>query len=160
MAFTIEEQLSFDMDIFFPINGLYHLHIATAGGILPEKLMELDNTLNYNATQFKSYKQQFEYLINPNLNEIKFFESSYHRQLYIEDFADKARKGFVSFDKSNIHDPYDKSFHIVAYPKNSLELFFTHQQSNLKTIPFSETIFQNIIDSNNVLGKINLFSNI
>jgi len=160
MAFTIEEQLSFDMDLFFPINGICHVHIATAGGILPEKLMELDNTLNYNAAQFKSYKQQFEYLINPNLDEIKFFESSYHRQLYIEDFVDKARKGFVSFDKSNIYDPYDKSFHVVAYPRNSLKLFFTHQQINLRTIPFSETIYQNIIDSNNVLGKINLFSNI
>ncbi|MBZ4034494.1 hypothetical protein K6T82_06935 [Flavobacterium sp. 17A] len=160
MAFTIEEQLCSDMDIFFPCNGLFRLHVATAGGVLPEKLMNLDKILNYNAKQFRSYKQQFEYIINPNLDEIKFFKSSFHRQLYIEDFVDKARKGFVSFDKSDINDPYDKLFHVVAYPKPTSEIFFFHPKFDLREIQFSETIYQNIIDSNNTFGKINLFSNI
>lgn len=188
MAFSIEDQLTADMDIFIPIENALNkiirseksisivgeiiypfldnridvcaIHVASAGGILPERLMELDNILNGNASKFRAARQQFECKINPNLNEIKRFKSAYHRELYIEDFVDKARKGFVSFDKTDINNPGDKSFHLVAYPIWGKNQFYAVQNLGFEKISFDGIILNNIFNNPDLFKEFELFKGI
>lgn len=161
MAFSVLEQLSSDLDLYIslPIPGL-GIHVATAGGILPENIMEFDNVFNKNAETFLQITRKFEFALNPNLDELIQFKSVYHKQLYIEDFVDKAQKGFYCFDKSNIDDCYDKSFHIVAYPINLIPYFNKDYEFQLSETPYDILILENLQNSLNPFGKINLFENI
>lgn len=44
-------------------------------------------------------------------------ENPKDRESYVVSFRDMARKRFVSMDRTNLLDPYDKRYHIVCMPR-------------------------------------------
>ena len=40
------------------------------------------------------------------------------KEAYIRSFKEMARKGFVSFDRTNLFNPYDNTYHVVCYPQH------------------------------------------
>lgn len=125
MAYSEFELRTTDLDIYFEDSNKY-IHIASAGGSLPNQLVNLDDenelfkeSLNYDESN------NFEILINPNLIELLQLDNE-GLELYTEDFARNARMGFYSYDKTNLGDFDDNQFHLVARPvsNNTSDLIF------------------------------------
>lgn len=161
MAYSLIDQVTLDLDIFLksPFPHFSGIHIATAGGVLPERVAEFDIQFDQNAILFTKFERQYNYRLNPNLNEIVYFESAFNRELYIEDFIDKARKGFFTFDKSDINAPFDKFYHLVAYPLPNIS--YNKRNLLINETKIDDNIFRNIIrNQSDFFEKIELFKNI
>lgn len=118
MAYTIEEQYGRDIDWYFKDANDNMFHVASAGGRLPDIIVENDFLNNSLHSQIQSLPLDFDYQINPNLDEIKNFETSELRQFYLEDFIEMAQKGFVSIDKTILGNFDNTIYHLVAWPIN------------------------------------------
>lgn len=150
MALSLIEECR-DIDWFCIINNI-PVHIATAGGILPN-IMKTKNNYKNNISNGKiinSIKQsEIPPTLNPKLKEILFGNKTdntndyilsvleifnlniddsnrlvdmYIEEIYAKSFIEFAQKGFCSFDKTNINDPYDGMYHLVAKPNITVEL--------------------------------------
>lgn len=120
--------LGYDHDLFIFLPE-FRIHIASGGGKLP--IYMLDLTIN-NYLVYNYFKQEeiynFEIERNKKLEEIvyapeRLLNDSFENDMYTRTFDNFAKQGFFSFDKTNISDPYDKSFHLVSFPtdrKNSI----------------------------------------
>lgn len=109
---------SHDLDWFCIVNGVY-IHVASAGGAIPSQINDKD--------KIRDIQHQVELL--PDVysdQEIEYNEVAISnvvgnkgakgRAQYIESFASMARKGFASFDRTNIEDPNDNRYHLVCKP--------------------------------------------
>ena len=66
--------------------------------------------------------EEEEIVVNePFLNQ-HFGNDEEARAAYLHSFMSMARKGFVSFDRTNVMDLNDQTYHIVCYPKNPIRL--------------------------------------
>ena len=108
-----------DIDWFCIVNGTY-IHVASAGGSLPSQIND-DERLRQTQHQVGLLQDIY------SDNEIEFNEEGITaaigndakgRVQYVESFAAMARKGFASFDRSNIEDPSDNRYHLVCKPNN------------------------------------------
>lgn len=115
---------SFDLDLFFSVS-FFKVHLASAGGLVPDKIF-FDSSHHDFRKRINNIenKYEFEYRLNPELDKIiqsKFIsqgidEKSFNRESYLRDFVHYAKKGIFSFDRTNISNPSDLRFHLVAYP--------------------------------------------
>ena len=115
MAYTLIEQQSRDLDIFLRDKGKI-IHIASAGGRLPNILANSDLTSEDFFERLDSYEPIFEVEINGNIGELLGIQEA-GLDNYLEDFRLMARRGFYSYDKTRIGNFDDRFFHLVAYPK-------------------------------------------
>lgn len=154
----------YDLDIFIFLPSL-KIHIATAGAILPDYILSLANNNYIIYDYYNTIDSKNEYLINPNLEEIVYKKeyskrNDFDEKLYLESFIKLASKGFYSFDKTNIQDPLDKKFHLVAYPINNDEKFndlFFLKENQLFIESAIQTILPLITDiKNNRFNPIDL----
>jgi len=112
-----------DIDWFGIVNGVY-IHVASAGGDIPSQVNDIE--------RLKDIHRQISFLPDIYTNEaIEYNESGIanilsqdsiglmERSQYIESFTAMARKGFVSFDRTNIGDPNDNRYHLVCKPKDN-----------------------------------------
>ena len=115
MAYSIIEQSSLDLDIFFKDEDKI-IHLASAGGILPKQLLNSDvyNNRLLN-TILTDYSFEFQYELNPNLVEILAINQD-ELENYTKTFIEMAKKGFYSYDKTVLGDFTDQTFHLVARP--------------------------------------------
>lgn len=111
---------SHDIDWFCVVNGVY-IHVASAGGDIPSQINDVDS--------LKVIQNQIEMLPDLYTNdEIDYNEPAIinvmgltgvkERSQYIESFTAMSRKGFVSFDRTNIGNPEDNRYHMVCKPKD------------------------------------------
>ncbi len=117
-------QVTHDMDIFFVMNG-YPTHLASNGGILPNKLgtiaelqdmqiaaqslqMQFDYGLNFaylntlNPADFPTEEEMMEtgYLNTEHFMQFNNREDiPFHVKLYAHSFVEMAKRGFWSFDR-------------------------------------------------------------
>lgn len=127
-----------DLDWFVQVNNRC-IHAASGGGIIPniviqndEKNMEIRNRVIGEPS--KNYK--FE--LNPHLRNILNLEDRkediafllstlgiefgddpiqvYIDKVYVNSFVEFAKKGFWSFDKTNVQNYSDRMYHLVARP--------------------------------------------
>lgn len=121
MAYTLIEQQTRDIDWFiFDSTNFNFCHFASAGGKLPQIIQEND-LLNEEFIQIinrSEYKEMFEYEINPNLRDIINIKGDESYDDYTRDFINYAKRGFYSYDKTNINNFDDMTYHLVAYPKD------------------------------------------
>lgn len=120
MKFTDEYLLSNDIDWFFSINDVY-IHVASAGGIIPEQINDKEKLRSIQRKVFN-----LPYIFNKEeiiFNEI-FLNSRFGNQIYeqqrtyyLRSFTDMAMKGFISMDRTNLSDLDDNRYHIVCMPK-------------------------------------------
>lgn len=129
----------FDFDLFFyPTSDFYFLfnqvetkrkgvliHIATAGGYMPEYVYR--NAFNHTTRNvLKNSREELEgqVRINPNLESI--LGPSLDRSLntdtvsamdaYTHDFSEYAKRNCFSFDRTEISNPLANKYHLVAAP--------------------------------------------
>lgn len=117
MAYSEIEQYSYDLDLFCK-DKLKHIHIATGGGKIPDLLADSD----FQNEEFKTYvndlEENFEIEINPNLIDLLDLDGP-GLESYLTDFRVYASKGFYSYDKTNIGEFEDSTFHLVAKPRKN-----------------------------------------
>jgi hypothetical protein len=115
MAYSIIEQQTRDIDVFLKDNNKL-IHIASAGGRLPQFLAENDITNELIINQRNTFSENYEVEINQNLNQILNLETQNDLENYLADFIFMAKCGFYSYDKSKLGDFEDTNFHLVAWP--------------------------------------------
>jgi hypothetical protein len=112
-----------DIDWFFRIDHVY-IHVASAGGLLPEVINDREKLRLYQRAVFLApdkftneeilINQQF---LNERFEENEVFEEDDDARLnYLRSFLAMARKGFVSMDRTNLEDLTDQTYHIVCMP--------------------------------------------
>ncbi|MFC0780868.1 hypothetical protein [Flavobacterium sp. HJSW_4] len=119
---------SYDYDLFI-FSPNINIHIATGGARIP---FYLRNLLKHNDRVYDTFfndSTKYETQLNLNLDTIvyaKEFDKNedFSIQNYLSSFQKIASKGFYSFDKTNISDPLDNEFHLVAYPINRRAIDF------------------------------------
>lgn len=88
-----------DIDWFCAINGIY-VHIASAGGRIPDRIN--------NRRVLRPIQRAVETLENINtvdevhINDDALQRIDVNREYYLPSFIRMARKGFYSFDRTNI----------------------------------------------------------
>ncbi|WGY71918.1 hypothetical protein KEC55_19065 [Burkholderia cepacia] len=132
----------FDFDLFFTFHCercLTKIHIATAGDAnIPRQIFE-DHSHDKNRRILRNLPERnlFEFQINPAIREIfslkrALWEEStekdyvFDEQAYLADFIYYAQRGCFSFDRTNISDPSDNRYHLVAYPVLGTNFRFCH----------------------------------
>lgn len=120
MKYDLNYMFTHDIDWFCIVNGSY-VHVASAGGLLPEEMRDRD-TLR---------ELQYQVSVAPDLfsdNEIEYnekflnnrFENGKGREDYVRSFRDMAKKGFTSMDRTNVSDPESNTYHVVCCPNSNL----------------------------------------
>lgn len=117
MPYKIEEQLENDFDIFL-FDKKKIIHIATAGGVLPEKLSNIEIDFKAESLKVNLYRRVFEVKTNNDI-ERKGLTDYKH---YLSSFSWFAKRGFYSYDKHNIDDPFDTKYQLVSYPVYDREI--------------------------------------
>lgn len=133
----------YDYDLFIFQSDI-KIHIATAGAIIPNRIILLTNNNSEIYNFYSNLEVEQEILVNPNLGEIVFNKEQiknerFIREDYLNSFTRYAKKGFYSFDRTNIENPYDQNFHLVAYPKSKItgDKFKTLKE-NINFLKFSK----------------------
>ena len=139
MAYSLIEQHSIDLDIFL-IDSDKIIHLASGGGLIPERLTYSD-AYNSQILQGTSQdKTELEIEINPNLRELLNLTED-ELSTYLTSFISMAKRGFYSFDKTKLGNFEDQTFHLVAKPKSQIKPFVIYEKY---------TIFEDIISANQV----------
>lgn len=106
--YTESEVHTKDIDWFCAINGVY-VHIASAGGHIP-------NGIN-NRRVLRLIQRAVDALADINtvdevhINEKALNRINMNREYYLPSFIRMARKGFYSFDRTNIGNIEDNHYH-------------------------------------------------
>lgn len=133
MAYSELEQITYDLDLFLR-DERKMIHIASGGGKIPKAIANLDSIIEQSSIVFDGLQEISEVEINPNLNELLNLTNSVEIENYLSDFLTKARKGFYTYDKTNIGDFEDMTFHLVAKPSNSIITNSDIELANLESI--------------------------
>jgi hypothetical protein len=127
--YTESEIHTRDIDWFCAINGIY-VHVASAGGNIP-------NFIN-NYSVLRPSQRAAEALVDINTDDEIHINEAFLRGMnvnlehYLPSFVRMAKKGFYSFDRTNVDNPEDDHYHLVAWP--------THSVSNVENIPVVNTV--------------------
>lgn len=114
MAYSIIEQATKDLDIFFK-DKFKLIHIASAGGNIPNQLADNDYLNEDFASTITILEESYEFEVNPNLTELLNLNDT-GLDLYLIDFVFMAKRGFYSYDKTNLGDFSNPMFHLAARP--------------------------------------------
>lgn len=124
MAYTDIEIYTRDIDWFVYDTSNIHIHVASAGGILPYMIRINDEQNEQNLELVNSLQDIYsekEIEINRNILELAQIKEQ-DLQFYLRDFISMAQKGFYSFDKTNINKPEDTIYHLVAKPRGNAKM--------------------------------------
>ena len=112
---------SHDIDWFAFYENKY-IHVASAGGYLPEVVNNREN-LRFIQDYVKKLPLE-EHEIIKNIKEVVSILKIPEEQLevYFESFENMAKKGFYSYDKVDINDIEDNKYILVAYPKEPINI--------------------------------------
>lgn len=131
MKYTEIYMMNHDIDWFCVVNDIY-IHVASAGGMLPDLINDKDTLRNiqHQVQMLPDIYSEEEIEYNDFAIDNVVGENNFKaRQLYVESFVAMARKGFASFDRTNISEFSNNQYHLVCWPKgfkrkpNGLELY-------------------------------------
>ncbi len=116
MAYSLIEQQTRDIDWYIGNLRIGNiLHFASGGGRLPQIIEDNDNLNESINHTILSATAEFKYQVNPNLSQILGIEGM-DLENYLVDFIFRAQRGLHTFDKTNLNDFNDMTYHIVAWP--------------------------------------------
>lgn len=128
---------SMDIDWFCIINGIL-VHVASAGGFLPDEVNDRDK-LRKN----QSLVNRMDYIFNDNQIVINWaflrarfgYEDGSDENIrnYLESFIKMSKKGFVSLDRTHLEDPNDNTYYIVCMPNKIITLSDTFNLCKYKS---------------------------
>lgn len=117
MPYSISEQVANDIDWYFVDHQGALMHLTSAGGRLPDIVVERNTENDLINRVVNTLPEQFEVEINQELDGIVLFEDQNLRALYLEDFVAMAKRGLFSYDKTVLGDFNEPRYHLVAGPK-------------------------------------------
>lgn len=108
-----------DIDWFCMINGLY-IHVASAGGKLPEIVNDRDNlrNLQHNVFMANDIFTDDDILVNANYLNHRFNNDQEKINNYLPSFLAMAKKGFISLDRTDLNNIESARYHVVCMPNN------------------------------------------
>ncbi|MDV7699182.1 hypothetical protein N6B72_19865 [Chryseobacterium soli] len=117
--YTEIEQQTLDIDWFFT-DGKYIEFTASGEGKLPESVARSSENNEKLVSYFRNLS---EVIVNPKLNDllIGIFGTGADER-YLNDFVSMTKKGFYSFDKTNLNNFLDYDYHLVTSPMNPLTI--------------------------------------
>lgn len=124
------DSFAYDLDLFLTDSTWGKIHLATAGGHVRDKIYNDPEHLETKINLQKSTNFNYEYKLNPNLDEIlklgdrEMNFRKFDKDMYLRDFIFYAKKGYLSFDKTYVNKPLDFHYHLVAYPINDTNIQF------------------------------------
>lgn len=126
MKYTEDYLRSRDIDWFCVIDGIY-VHIASAGGLLPEGINDRERLCGNQRIVYglADIFTEEEIEVNRTFLSARFGNQDGGNQAteyYLESFLSMARKGFVSLDRTNLADLDDNTYHVVCKPRHSRQI--------------------------------------
>ena len=117
MKYSINYMLTRDIDWFCIINGRC-VHIASAGGLLPDRINDRDSLreIQHLVSTSENIYSPEEITYNEQFLSNRFAEKYEEREKYLSTFREMALKGFISLDRTNWNNPDDNTYHIVCRP--------------------------------------------
>lgn len=116
MAYSDFQQLSLDINWYFADRYNRLCVAASAGGVLPETIIEKDDSNE----EFHGIVMELPERFKParNENALEFIQGINRQDfdLYFQDFEALASRGFYVFDRINLKVPEDGEYILVAYP--------------------------------------------
>ena len=119
-----------DVDWFAIINGVV-VHVASAGGLIPDAVKKNmlessvyvaqlalieDGEISTISDTFIS--ERLGIPLDQIIDDVLREQNLTRKEAYLSSFKLMARRGLYSFDKTDINDPTDNHYHIVAWPKS------------------------------------------
>lgn len=119
MKYPDEYLSSKDIDWFCILNDQY-IHVASAGGALPDCVNDRDTlrTLQHNVFMADDLFADEDIIVNENFLRQRFNGDQEKREQYLQSFRAMARKGFISLDRTNLVNTEDARYHVVCMPRN------------------------------------------
>lgn len=119
MKYPDEYLSSKDIDWFCILNGQY-IHVASAGGSLPESVNDREKlrTLQRNVFMAGDLFADDDIIVNQNFLRQRFNGDIEKSEQYLRSFRAMARKGFISLDRTNLVNTEDARYHVVCMPRN------------------------------------------
>lgn len=112
--------INHDIDWFCIVNGVY-IHVASAGGMIPSQVNDAERlrAIQHRVEMFGDIYTDEDIIYNEAAIDrvLSGNKDAKGREMYIESFTAMARKGFVSFDRTNIEDFKDNHYHMVCRPR-------------------------------------------
>ena len=123
MKYDVAYIYSKDIDWFCIIGDVF-CHVAPAGGMIPDSINDREKLRGLQKRVFDSdfIFDEEDIVVNEVFLNQHFGNDEEARMAYMLSFMSMARKGFVSFDRTNVMDLNDQTYHIVCYPKNPIKL--------------------------------------
>lgn len=146
-----------DIDWFCNINNVW-IHVASAGGNLPDIVN--DSTKNRDIQFLVAQLPDIHNIEDINVNEknlaqrfsqVENIEEA--RNNYLLTFVAMAKKGFVSFDRTNLSEQEDNHYHIVAWPKKIKPLNLLVPTFNIETFNLKDPAKLVKVDFIELCGK-------
>lgn len=118
MKYTYHYMKYHDIDWFCKINDR-PCHFASAGGLIPNPIRERERLrrLQQDVCLAEYIYEENEISYNEEFLGERFRDDEGGRETYLRTFKEMARKGFVSFDRTNLSNPDDNTYHVVCYPQ-------------------------------------------
>lgn len=132
MAYSEIEQITRDLDVFFSDDNKL-IHLATAGGILPNFLTTTDVYNDQILESIANINPDFEIDINPELAQLLNLTEG-ELDDYLVSFVEMAKKGFYTYDKTLIGEKEDMTFHLVAKPASNIKLSSLYKMYRIEQI--------------------------
>lgn len=143
-----------DIDWFCRINNIW-IHAASASGELPNKVNNNKSLprIQHLVSQLPDIFDIEQLLFNESFLYSRFNNSENRQEQesnYLDSFISMAKKGFSSFDRTNLGNIFDNKYHFVVRPKNefilqiNFELLLEHIPSY--TILEVDILNQQIVD--------------
>ena len=114
-----------DIDWFCIVGGVF-CHVASAGGLLPDVINDREKLRDIQKRVFDMDEifGDEDIQINREFLNQRFGDNQESREAYLSSFMRMSRKGFVSLDRTNVTEKTDQTYHVVCYPKHTIELNF------------------------------------
>jgi len=155
MPYSLQDQLSKDINFFLVDNTFRLFHFASAGSLLPS-IIKKHYDLNRELHSFLLNSDElFEVDINPELSNFVNFENLAMQELYLRDFRFFASRGLYSFDNTIISNSEDQRYHLVAKPiftKNSHIMLYEKIKyfKKIEHLMLNQSLSTNNIDTSQI----------
>lgn len=143
---------AYDIDYYLLINGKKIAHFASAGGPIPQVIIDNYSEMLLFDDYIKKMSAWTEAIPMSDIDTVVKFSSKQEKDNYLKNFLTFSERGLLSFDRSDLTDVSALTYHLVSMP--SIYLKIEQLPKEFQTILFK----LKIDDPLNVPKSINLKS--
>lgn len=122
MAYSLQEQLTLDLDWYFRDRFNRICVAASGGGLLPESIAEQSERNDSFHDLILKQPLEFKIARNPNINDYIQGVDNQNIDTYFSSFEELARRGVFAFDKLKLNEPTNGVYILAVYPIYNSEI--------------------------------------